>query len=840
MLKNSSANLISLINKFQIKNKVLLLIHHICFKIEDMRNQYYLLALLLIFLTLGIKAQTPKSNPTLFDFDWRFHRGGAQSAETMTFDDSKWRKIDLPHDWSIEDLPGTASPFNRDAISQSNGGFTTGGTGWYRKSFTIPVDQKGKKVLIQFDGVYMNAEVWLNGRSLGNHPYGYTTFWFDITDRINFGQNNVIAVKVRNEGENSRWYSGSGIYRHVWLDIRNPIHIAHWGTAITTPVIKSDLAKVNLKTKVLNETKQSASIRILTRILTPKGIEATRTENQQTLEAGATFEFNQDAEVKSPERWSIETPSLYSAITEIYQNSALLDSKETTFGIRTISFDVSNGFRLNGVSIKLKGGCVHHDNGPLGAKAFDRAEERRIEILKASGYNAVRTSHNPPSPAFLDACDRLGMLVMDEAFDHWRDGKNPEDYHLYFDKWWQKDVASMVDRDRNHPSIIMWSIGNEIPNKERPEVVQVAKMLSDYIHQLDSTRPVTSAVDNLKPDKDPYFATLDIGGYNYATSGDHTQGSLFEKDHLRVPERIMLGTESFPLIAFQTWMDVIDQPYVLGDFVWTAFDYIGEASIGWRGHPQEQNFYPWNLAYCGDIDICGWKRAASFYRDALWKENQVSIFVAPPKPSFEVNQNRASWSKWYFFDVVDDWNWQGNEGKLMDVNIYSSCEQVELFLNDKSLGIKPTNRSTKFMTVWQVPYTKGKLKAVGYSNNKQVNVSILQTADKPSIIKLSSDRTQIKADGQDLIYITVELTDAGGILNPTAENLIKFKVEGPGTIVAVGNANPISTESYELPQRKAWRGRCLVIIKSTGIPGDIILKASTVGLKETQLTTPSK
>lgn len=796
-----------------------------------MRNTNILLVLFIFLFATGMKAQSPKNVPALFDFDWKFQRGGALGAEKISFDDSQWRKIDLPHDWSIEDLQGSNSPFNRNAISQVNGGFTTGGTGWYRKNFSVPADQKGKRVLIQFDGVYMNAEVWLNGKSLGNHPYGYTSFWFDLTDRVNFGSSNVIAVKVRNEGENSRWYSGSGIYRHVWLEIKDPLHIAHWGTALTTSEVSKEAAKVNLKIRVLNETGQPAAVKMVTRILSPKGIETSRTESEQTIAREGAYDFNQDLLVKSPERWSVETPSLYTAVTEIYQNSELKDSKETKFGIRTVTFDASNGFRLNGISLKLKGGCLHHDNGPLGSRTYDRAEERRIELLKASGYNAVRTSHNPPSPAFLDACDRLGMLVIDEAFDMWKDGKNQDDYHLYFDKWWKRDLESMVLHDRNHPSIILWSIGNEIPNREKPEVVEVAKMLGDFIHKLEPTRPITAAVNDLKPGQDPYFSTLDIAGYNYANNGEKGPNKLIEADHLRVPERIIVGTESFPLTAFGAWMDVVDHPYVIGDFVWTAFDYIGEASIGWRGYLQEQNFYPWNLAFCGDIDICGWKRAQSYYRDALWKENQLSVFVTPPQPSFEVNSKREPWSKWHWFDAVADWNWKGDEGKSLEVNVYSSCEQVELFLNDQSLGRKPTDRSSQFKAVWQVPYQPGKLKAIGYSGKKQVNVSLLQTAEKPSLLKLSADRTQIKSDGQDLSYITVELIDANGIRNPKAENLVKFQIEGPGTIVGVGNANPISTESCQLPQRKAWQGRCLVIVKSDQKAGEIRLNASAEGMK---------
>lgn len=777
------------------------------------------------------QSQLSVNNTVLFDSAWRFHRGGAQSAESPDFDDSNWRKLDLPHDWSIEDLPGTSSPFNRDAISQVNGGFTIGGTGWYRKSFTVPNEQKNKRILIQFDGIYMNAELWLNGQWIGSHPYGYTSFWFDLTDKIKFGSSNLLAVKVKNEGENSRWYSGSGIYRHVWLKTLDFARVAQWGTYVTTPEVNDSSAKVSIRTSVLNEGDQTARIKLVTSMFDSKHKEVARVESTRTIEPKAAFEFEQNANIRGPELWSPKSPALYTSVSEVYRDGQLTDRVETSFGIRTLSFDVAKGFLLNGKPLKLKGGCLHHDNGPLGARAFDRAEERRVQLLKASGYNALRLAHNPPSPAFLDACDRLGMMVIDEAFDMWREGKNPHDYHLYFDEWWRKDIDSMIFRDRNHPSIVMWSIGNEIPNRHKPEVVKVAQAMGDYVRQLEPTRSVTSAVNDLREDKDPYFATLDVAGYNYAAGGDHLKKSLYEFDHDRLPKRIMFGSESYPLEAFDTWMNVLDHSYVIGDFVWTAFDYLGEASIGWRGYWQEQNFYPWNLAYCGDIDTCGWKRPQSYYRDALWKDDQLSIFIKPPRPSFEINPKRQPWSKWHWFDVVAHWNWPSFENKPLEVNVYSSCDEIELFLNGRSLGKKATNRATAYTASWVVTYRPGVLRAVGYSGGKQVNASELRSAGPATQIKLTPDRTRLSADGQDLSYITVELIDSYGVRNPIAENLIKFSVAGPGEIVGVGNANPMSTESYQLPQRKAWQGRCLVIIKSNQQPGAIRLTASTTGLR---------
>lgn len=789
-----------------------------------------LLTLALAFLTSAMQAQTLANKTTLFDAGWRFHRGGAQGAEKPDFNDSKWRPLDLPHDWSIEDLPGTSSPFSPEAISQANGGFTTGGTGWYRKMFDLPIAQKGKHIQLQFDGVYMNAEVWLNGELVGTHPYGYTSFWYDVTDKVKLGARNVLAVQVRNEGQNSRWYSGSGIYRHVWLTVQAPLHVAPWGTYLTTPEVTTNAAQVKAQTQVVNQSGQATQFTLVTSLRGPKGQPAVRTESKQTVAAGETATVDQLLSVKSPAKWSVDRPTLYTAVTEVYQDQKLVDQVETPFGIRTIAVDAARGFQLNGQPLKLKGGCIHHDNGPLGAKAYDRAEERKIELLKASGYNAIRCSHNPPSPALLAACDRLGMLVIDEAFDSWRESKNSFDYHLYFDQWWQQDVASMVLRDRNHPSIIFWSIGNEIPERGTPAGVKTAQEMTNYIRTLDATRPVTAGVNGLAPDKDPYFGVLDVAGYNYAAGGDHHQQDIYAQDHARLPQRVMFGSESYPLEAFGSWMEVQDHPYVIGDFVWTAVDYIGEASIGWLGYWQKQEFYPWNLAFCGDIDICGWKRPQSYYRDALWKENQVSVFVKPPTPSFALNPNKEDWSKWEWHDVLADWTWPGQENKLLTVEVYSSCEEVELLLNGKSLGRKPTTRDTKYTANWSVPYQPGELKAVGYTGKKAVSSAVLSSAGTATRLVLTPDRATLRADGQDLSYVTVELVDSKGVRHPKAENALKFELTGPGTIVGVGNANPRSLESYQSPQRNAWQGRALVIVKSTGKSGKMTLRATAAGL----------
>jgi beta-galactosidase len=783
--------------------------------------------------------QVGTDNPRLqilFDADWRFHLGDVEGGEKEQLDDTCWRSVDLPHDWSIEDLPGRDCPIAPEAIGGISTGYSVGGTGWYRKNFTVVSGLQGKRFCLEFDGAYMNADVWLNGQHLGNHPYGYTSFWYDITDKVKFDAENILAVEVKNEGRNSRWYSGSGIYRHVWLMVTEPVHVVHRGSCITTPEVSDSAATIQVKTNVVNSSGKPIRVNVVTSIVDKKGIKVAQVRTAQTeqkVEANGSSEFIQSVKLKSPELWSTESPVLYTAVTEIFEEAGsegtcLLDRVETKFGIRSIEFG-PRGFFLNGKNVLLKGGCMHHDNGPLGSAAYDRAEERRVELMKASGFNAIRTAHNPPSTAFLDACDRLGVLVIDEAFDMWRKQKNSQDYHLYFDKWWKKDLNSMVLRDRNHPSVIMWSIGNEIPERGEPEGIELAQMLADYIRELDPTRPVTAGVNGVEPDKDPYFAALDVCGYNYSTGPS-------KDDHERLPERVIYASESTPLDAFEYWMVVLNHPWVIGYFVWTGFDYLGEASIGWKGYPHKGSFYPWMHAFCGDIDICGFKRPQSYYRDVLWKNGRkVSIFVKPPEPSFEPNPERKHWSKWHWHDVVADWNWTGYENQNLEVEVYCALDEVELFVNGKSLGKKQTNRETEWLARWQVPYQPGVLKAVGYGGSKEKASRELRTADKPSQIRLSADRTQILANGQDLSYITVGVLDSDGVRHPKADNLIEFEVEGPGSIVAVGSSNPMGTESFQRPRRKAYHGRCLVIVKSEVETGTVVLKASSEGLQAAQV-----
>nr|WP_288836426.1 sugar-binding domain-containing protein [uncultured Flavobacterium sp.] len=762
----------------------------------------------------------------LFDFDWKFALGESSTANAANFDDSSWRKLDLPHDWSIEGKSEKNNP------SEGDGGFFPAGRGWYRKTFSVSAQWKNQKVAIYFEGVYMNAEVFVNGKSVGMQPYGYTSFEYDLTPYLKFGQQNTIAVKVDNSKQkNSRWYSGSGIYRHVWLKVKNPIHIKTWGVSITTPKVTNEKAIVQVKTIVKNETASPQSILLATSIANKKGSAVANADVKIELQANEEKEVTQNLVVKNPALWSPEKPNLYVANINIKQANTNLDLITKDFGIRTIEFSAENGFLLNGKKIELNGGCVHHDNGALGAVAYDRAEVRKVELLKAAGFNALRTSHNPPSEAFLDACDRLGMLVIDEAFDGWKEKKTTYDYASIFDKWWKHDVESMVLRDRNHPSIIMWSIGNEIIERKEPAAVETAKMLANAVRNIDATRPVTSAMttwDKSWEIFDPLMAAHDVAGYNY-------QLHHAESDHARVPSRIIVQTESYPKDAFSNWNLVQKHNYIIGDFVWTAMDYLGESGIGryfYPGEPAgehwEANLYPWHGAYCGDVDLTGWRKPISHYRSMLYNDNE-KLYMAVREPNPENGEIKlTSWAVW---PTWESWTWPGQEGKNIEVEVYSKYPKVRLYLNDKLIGEKETGLSQEFKVTFAIPYASGKLRAVGIENNKEVESVLLQTAQQPTKIKLTADRKEIAADGQDLSYITVEITDDKGILDPNAVNQLTFNLSGAGVIVGVDNADLKDTDLYVGNTRKAWHGRAMVIIKSTKKSGAIHLEVTSPGLE---------
>lgn len=768
----------------------------------------------------------------LFDYDWRFYLGDTTAAQEK-FDDNNWRKLNLPHDWSIE------GEVNADHTSKGAGGYFPTGIGWYRKLFYVPAEWKEKRITVYFEGVYMNAEVFINGKSLGVHPYGYSSFTHELSSLLKHGQNNVIAVRVDNSLQlNSRWYSGSGIYRHVWLMVTNPVHIAHWGTAVTSNNVTINQAAVQVKTIVKNQTAVIQKVTVNTILYNNSSVVQGSNKINVQLSAGSEREVVQNIIVNTPALWSVETPALYSAKVTILKAGKSIDESETAFGIRTLKYSVENGFQLNGKTIKLSGGCVHHDNGCLGAAAYDRAEERKVELLKEAGFNAVRTSHNPPSEVFLNVCDRLGLLVMDESFDCWHIGKNKNDYAKYFNEWWKKDLEAMVVRDRNHPSVIMWSTGNEVVERGEQQAVATATMLKTAVKELDTTRPVTSAVVNLNKweNLDSLINVHDIAGYNYHLNTAYA-------DHVRVPSRIIVQTESYPKDAYENWKLVHENSFVIGDFVWTAMDYLGEAGIGrtfYSGETPGENWdndmFPWHGAYCGDIDLIGNRKPVSHYRSMLYG-GKDKLYMAVREPNPQPLKIKETW--WSVYPSWESWNWQGFEGKLLEIEVFSKYPKVRLYLNDKLVDEKSTSANEAFKALFSVRYMPGTVKAVGVENEKEVEVKILQTAAAPAKIELTADRNELVANGQDLTFITVGITDANGTPQPNANNRLNFKIEGEGSIAGVANADLKDWDSYLANNRKAWHGKALVVIRSTRKSGEIKITVSSNGLETSVLNLKS-
>lgn len=811
----------------------------------------------------------------LFDEGWRFHRGDVPGAERADFDDGAWRQIDLPHDWSIEDLPplpqedgqcavwsGIDAPLQTGPFSMylSEGkratGWCVGGIGWYRKRFSGKEVPAGSQSEIVFEGVYMNSDVWLNGHHLGFHPYGYTSFAYDLTPYLSRQHENVMAVRVRNVGQNSRWYSGSGIYRHVWLNVTGVVRVPLWGVHVTTPEVSAQSAEVKVSIKVENNEDAAHEVTVRVRLFDPKNDVVGSHEVTRRLDADRQVEVEQTIPVSAPALWSLTMPRLYRAEVTLVSNGKTLDTVTTTFGIRKIEVDAERGLRINGEEVKLRGGCMHHDNGLLGSAAIDRAEERRVELMKSYGFNAIRCAHNPPSPRFLDACDRLGMAVIDEAFDQWSVQKNPQDYHLYFKDWWRRDIDSLVLRDRNHPSVIFWSIGNEIPERAEPTGIAEAQEIVEEIKRLDDTRLITAAVNPYYgqgklhpwPDTDPAFKYLDVGGYNY-------QWNQYEKDHDRLPQRVIMGTETFPLQAFENWQMTQEHPYVIGDFVWTGMDYLGEAGIGnaqlntATPFPQPQmphaeisgmpaaNFmlifadYPWFNAYCGDIDLAGEEKPQLVYKRVLWGANNLEMAVQRPIP----DGRKQLVSAWGWPDQLKSWTWPGHEGKTLTVHVYSRGDHVRLLLNDREIGVKSVSVGTKFTAEFDVPYASGELKAVALKDGKPIAEMAFKTAGPPARLRLRTDREVLRPDRNDLAYVTLDVLDEAGNIVPDAAIPVSFQISGAAVLAAAGTANPKDVRSFRQHRPITYHGKCLAIVRPTGSRGSVTLMAESAGLRPARL-----
>ena len=745
-----------------------------------------------------MKAQSRKI--TSFDTDWRFLKSDASGAEKNSFNDAQWRKLDVPHDWSIE------GPYDKTNPTARGGGYLPAGIGWYRKTFTLTDADAQKLHTIEFDGVMMNSDVWINGVHLGKRPYGYISFNYDLTKHLNFGKGktNVIAVRADNTTQPaSRYYQGAGIYRHVRLVSVNPVHFTQWGTFITTPVVSKDKATINIKAEVENKSSKTSEYILETTILDATGKVVQTATSNQTIPEGKAVEFNQDIKVSNPKLWDIEQPNLYKAVSKLLSGQTVLDDQTTTFGIKTSRFDAATGFWLNDKNYKIKGVCLHHDGGAVGAAVPLGVWEQRFKLLKQVGVNGIRTSHNPVAPEFLDLCDKMGFVVMDETFDTWTSAKHngEKGYNLYFKDWWEKDTRDMVLRDRNHPSIVIYSIGNEIHDDlSYPAGYKVYKDQEDVVKKYDGTRPVTMGLfrpANSKVYLNGFAEHMDVVGQNYR------ENELIAA-HENNPHWKVIGTENTHVL--NQWLALRDKPYMAGQFLWTGIDYLGEAD--WPETTNNQGLF----------DRAGNWKQQSLQRESWWSDKPVVHLV-----------RRAE------NDGVGPWvaNWTPTDFDTYDnakVQVYSNCGEVELFLNGKSLGTlpKPVNDSPR---EWDVTFEKGTIKAIGRNKGKEVASEEFKSAGAPAKVVLTSSQSKLTENWDDVSFIIATIVDANGVPCPNSDNLIKFSISGPGVIAAVDNGNIISHEPYQASERQAYQGKAVAIIKASAETGKITFKAQSEGLE---------
>jgi len=790
---------------------------------------WHVLILAWIFCGTAQAANSPRLVQSL-DFDWRFHLGDVPAASTPQYSDDDWRQLNLPHDFSRE---GDFSQTNASCTA-----FLPGGIGWYRKTFTLPTDWQNKLVSIQFDGVSMRSQIWINGHPLDAWPYAYSTFDLDLTPYLNFGGTNVIAVRAdRSRVDDSRWYPGSGIDRHVWLIATEKIHLGQNAIYITTPEVAADKAQVNVQTSVQNETGDGENIDVITKVLDPSGNEiATQVGGGADIDAHGENTFTQTVKVVSPKLWSPESPVLYTAVTEVWANGKVVDQLQTKFGIRSAVFDAQRGFLLNGNQYKIKGVCIHDDAGALGTAVPDGVLERRLILLKQIGCNAIRCSHNPKAPEFYDMCDRLGLLVMDEAFDEWTGAKNKwvegwntgtpsrhGEYSELFNEWSDRDLREIVLRDRNHPCVILWSIGNEIDypgdpfsyptdkgydtNKPSAAILaQTAPRLIQAVHRVDPTRPVTAALANIPASDATGLADeLDVVGYNY-------QFDQYDKDLARYPNRKFFASETGMESEYAEMCET--NPRVAGQFLWAGFDYLGEA----RAWPAR--------GYTGGLfDTCGFEKPQGYLRESLWSDKPM-VYAAV----------LASGRYGRFASLPEShWNWVNDPRQRLPVVVYSNCKIVELFLNGRSLGTKSPTVTPDRICRWQVPFQPGTLKAVGTTDaGKKVTYSLV-TAGKRARLELITDRKRLSADGQNVANIEVRLVDKKDVIVPNVNIVCSFEVTGAGQLLAVDNGNQADMSPLSATSRALYNGRALAAVESSHQHGRIVVKVSAPGLTDAVL-----
>jgi beta-galactosidase len=797
-------------------------------------KKIFLKNLFLFFLFTAFSAvcysQHPARKGNNFDFDWKFSLQDVKEAALPDYNDDEWEDVQLPHDWSIT-LPFKSDPVKGDGQfrhAPACMGFLQGGTGWYRKTFYTSVKDKDKKTTILFDGVYHQCDVYINGKHLGFHPYGYTGFEYDLTPYLKYGEKNTLSVRVdHSNAPSSRWYSGSGIYRHVWLTVTNPVRVATWGTAVTTPQITASSAEVKLVTTIENNTASKKRISLESRIIDAKGNTIASTSFPLNLPEKEQTNVEQQLQVKNPELWTLETPIMYTVLSVIKINGKEADRYETPFGIRTIKIDADQGFFINGKPIKLKGMNLHQDAGALGTAVPDRSYERRLEILKEYGCNAIRCSHNPPSPEFLDFCDRIGFIVIDEAFDKWTSFY----YNDYFTEWWKKDMESMLLRDRNHPSVVIWSAGNELEDANDTTGVSTAraKMIVDYIRQTEPTRPVSislaPAYDQGRPyNRNGFLDVFDLVGYNYMEP-------KYIADKKAFPKRIIYGTEVFPFYRGNfdnmrdyapdnPWYDVEKNDFVLGQFLWAGVDYLGESaglpSKGWSTCP---------------FDVCMFEKPRAAFHRSVWNP-QPMVRIAVADQSLNIDPGKDHWS---WPNLAEHWNFPQYAGHVIEVQTINNCEEVELWINNKTMGRRKTADYPNNTIVWHVPYKAGQVKAIGYNKGIEVANYELNTTGKPVKIALQADREILASDGQDLAHITVLLLDEKGLVVPDNDLPITFEITGQGKLIGLDNGDLRSDESFKANKRITYFGKALAVVQSSRNSGKIRVKATADGLPESIL-----
>lgn len=823
-----------------------------------------LLPCLLLLLLAGActsQKEVTDTRQQRFTDDWAFRLGDDAAAARPDYNDSDWRRLNLPHDWAVE------GDFDRKNPSGTGGGALPGGIGWYRKTFTADKADEGKRLRIDFDGAYMNSTVYINGQELGTRPYGYISFSYDLTPYIKWGEKNVIAVRVDNaEQPNSRWYSGCGIYRNVWLTKLNLVHVAQWGTYVTADEVSKNSARLTVRTTLENSQDVDAPLELISRLVDEKGKVVSEVSSQVTVEKGKQLEAVQEIAVENPELWSIDRPYLYNVKTEVRMAGAPVDTYNTPFGIRTFRFDAQKGFILNGEQVKINGVCMHHDLGCLGAAINTRAIERQLEILKEMGCNGVRCSHNPPSPELLDLCDRMGFIVMDETFDMWRKRKTRHDYSRYFNDWHERDLTDLIVRDRNHPSIFMWSIGNEVLEQwtdakadtlslEEANLILnfgrsadmlaggeemsvnslLTKKLADMVKALDPTRPVTAGCNEPNPNNHLFRSgALDIIGFNYhddwfAGVPENFPGKpfivtesvsgLMTRGYYRMPsDSMFIWPVSWDKPFYESSLScssydnchvpwgnyhegslrhVKNNDFISGQYIWTGFDYIGEPTP--HGWPARSSFF-------GIIDLAGFPKDVYYMYQSEWRPDKNVLHLFP------------------------HWNW--TPGQDIDLwAYYNNADEVELFVNGQSQGVRSKGKDD-FHVMWRVKYEPGTVKAVSRKDGKVVAEQEIRTAGEPAQIRLTPDRSTIQADGRDLSFVTVEILDKDGNLCPNAENDVMFALDGPGFIAGVDNGSPISLERFKDNHRKAFYGKCLVVIQNDGQPGSVKVTATADGLNK--------